>query len=313
MTELAGKVALITGGAGAIGSGIARACLEAGMRVALADIDEAALQKASAELEGLGPTKDVMILLLDVREPASWEMAADRVENGIGRVRLLFNNAGVSSSRAVSAGGGIQNLSFEEWRWTLSVNLDGIFLGLKTFVPRFLASGERIHIVNTSSMCGVAPLRADGGLPLSYAASKAGIAHMTAQLRTELDQAGVHNIDLSILYPGLVQSNIFATSYRLSPGSDIAAFDEAEGRRTYHKQGADPILVGRYVLRAMARGDFHIFTHTEWRDNVLAYTEEMRHSIADRADTGYDDPTAALVDLTWAHHWPDSVPSSGRR
>jgi NAD(P)-dependent dehydrogenase (short-subunit alcohol dehydrogenase family) len=302
------KVAFITGGAGTIGAALGKACLEQGIRVVLADLNEPELQQVAERL-GYGP-EQLRTVVLDVREPESWERAATSVETNFGPVRLLFNNAGVTSTQAVTRGGGVENLTIEEWRWTLAVNLDGVFLGLKTYLPRFKQTSERTYIVNTSAMAGVAALRANGGCPLSYCGSKAAVAHMTAQLRTDLDEQGVTHIGVSVLYPGQTRSNMFAVSYRLSPGADLAHFDESQGRRTFHKQGSDPDALGRYTLQAIERGDFHILTHADWREQVLAYGEEFRHSFrAASADAGFADPAARIVDLKWSRQWLDQDPA----
>ncbi len=302
MNQFRDQVAFISGAAGAIGSGLALACLEAGMRVALADIDHGELAKVAQSLGGERENR-VAILDLDVRDIDSWRDAAAGAEQRLGPVRLLFNNAGVTSARAVAAGGGIENLSIEEWKWTLSVNLDGVFLGLKTFVPKFKADPARSFIINTSAMAAWAPLRVNGGLPLSYAASKAGISHMTAQLRTELDEAGAHHISVHLLSPGLVRSNIFVSSYNRSPGNDDK-LDESRGSVAFHGHGIDPLSAGRHTLRAIDRGQFYIFTHGEWGPNVCAYFDEVRGAFDSSADPFFVDPAAGTVDLKWARGAP---------
>jgi len=298
-----GKCALITGGAGSIGASLAKACLDQGIRVAIADINQPELDRIQREL-GHGPDS-LMSIILDVRKPEDWERVANEVEQRLGPVRLLFNNAGVTSTQAVMRGGGLENLTFEEWQWTLDVNLNGTFLGLKTFVPRFKATDEPTYIINTASMAACAPLLADGGHPLSYAASKAGVVHMTAQLRTDFNEKGIKSIGVSILYPGQTKSDMFVISYQLSPGSSMDDFDVTQGRRTFYQQGAEAELIGPYVLERMEKGDFHIFTHADWRDNVVAYGDELRHSFVRSADPSFSDPAAKIVDLTWAKSWPD--------
>ncbi len=94
MERLAGKTALITGGASGIGLGMARAFVEAGLKVAIADINEAALEAARAPLPGLGAA-----VKLDVARTAEWEHALDAVEAALGPVEILCNNAGVGQGR----------------------------------------------------------------------------------------------------------------------------------------------------------------------------------------------------------------------
>ena len=288
------NVAFITGGGGAIGLGIAAACLAAGWRVALADIAAEALQEAVARL-GHFPPDRLVTVGLDVRDYADWQSAATEAEDRLGPVTHLFNNAGVTSARAVFAGGGIENLSVEEWQWTNAVNIDGVFFGLKTFIPRFKAGGRPCHIVNTSSMAALVPL-IGGGIPLSYAGSKAAVAHMTAQLRTDLAYEGVRNIGLSVLYPGMVKSNIQRTSLDMSPGQRLGTAEEPD----MIDHGIDPLLVGEHVMRSIARGDFHIFTHAEWKERVLAYRSEIDRSFIESADPENTDLAIETIDLAHA-------------
>jgi NADP-dependent 3-hydroxy acid dehydrogenase YdfG len=97
MTDVKGRTAFITGGANGIGLGIARAFGRAGAKLALADLDVAALAHAKAELAALTAVEAVE---LDVRDRAAYARAADEVERALGPVSLLFNNAGVAGGAA---------------------------------------------------------------------------------------------------------------------------------------------------------------------------------------------------------------------
>src|SRR5687767_11732533 len=93
ITDLSGKTAFITGGAGGIGLGMAEAFRDAGMRVVIADASDASLASASAKL---GAADRVLALKLDVADRAGWKAAADAAEQRFGKIHLLCNNAGVS-------------------------------------------------------------------------------------------------------------------------------------------------------------------------------------------------------------------------
>jgi len=285
--------AFITGGGGSIGSGIAQACLERGWRVALADISGRSMDETARRF-GVGEDR-LMTVQLDVSDPDAWERAAQEAENRFGAVSRLFNNAGVQSGQAAVAGGTIETLSVEEWRWTNAINYDGVFFGLKTFVPRFKASGRWTHIVNTSSVAAIAPLKT--ALPLSYAASKAAVAHMAAQLRTELAMQGVTNVGVSVLYPGRVTSDIVKTSLAMR-ARDKAIADE-DITLAERPIGIDPLLIGRFTLAAMDRGDFHIFSHPEWGERFLQYRKELDSSFKDAADPEFSDPSTEFVDISF--------------
>jgi NAD(P)-dependent dehydrogenase (short-subunit alcohol dehydrogenase family) len=183
MEKLAGRTALITGGASGIGLRMARAFVEAGLKIAVADINEAALQAAGAALPGLGAA-----LKLDVTRSAEWERALDTVEAALGPVEILCNNAGVGQGRFTD-GREIAVAEMPEalWRMVLEINTTGTFLGARSVLPRMLARRQWGHIVNTASTGG---LMAPGGIA-AYCASKFAVVGLSESLRAELAPAGI--------------------------------------------------------------------------------------------------------------------------
>ena len=151
MKDVAGKVALVTGAASGIGLSIARALAGAGMRVAIADVEDDALERARASLASGGG--DVLAVRVDVTDRAALVAAADRVEEAFGKVHVLCNNAGVL------VGGAIADMAYADWDWVLGVNVGGVVNGVQTFLPRILAHGEGGHIVNTASLAGLSTAR----------------------------------------------------------------------------------------------------------------------------------------------------------
>src|SRR5258707_334634 len=134
MRELAGKTAFVTGGAGGIGFALGQAFAQAGMNVMLADIETDVLAAAVKRLHDAGP--DVRGVSCDVADPASVERAAEASYDAFGNVHVVCNNAGVA------AGGGIDNISLDNWRWVLDVNLMGVLHGFRTFLPQMRAQVE---------------------------------------------------------------------------------------------------------------------------------------------------------------------------
>ena len=160
MRELAGKTAFVTGGASGIGLALGSAFAQAGMKVMLADIETEALAAAVESLRHSAP--DIRGVVCDVADPVSVERAAKASYEAFGNVHVVCNNAGVA------AAGGIDNISLDNWRWVLDVNLMGVLHGIRSFLPHIRAHGEGGHIVNTASMAGMS-----GGLGFSpYVASK---------------------------------------------------------------------------------------------------------------------------------------------
>src|SRR6266436_3363056 len=133
MRELAGKTAFVTGGASGIGLAVGRAFAEAGMKVMLADIETEALAAAVKSLHNFGPA--VRSVICDVGDPASVERAAKASFDAFGNVHVVCNNAGVA------AGGGIDNISLDNWRWVVDVNLMGVLHGIRSFLPHIRAHG----------------------------------------------------------------------------------------------------------------------------------------------------------------------------
>src|SRR5215469_14951560 len=187
MQELAGKTAFVTGGASGIGFALGRAFAQAGMKVMLADIETDALAAAVENLHDFGP--NARGDACDVADPASIERAAAASYEAFGKIHVVCNNAGVAG------GGGIDNISLDNWKWVLDVNLMGVLHGIRTFLPHIRAHGEGGHIVNTASMAGL-----NSGLGLSpYSASKSAVVNISEGLARELKPL---RIGVSVLCPG---------------------------------------------------------------------------------------------------------------
>lgn len=287
MDRLAGKVALITGGASGIGLGMARAFLAAGLRVAIADINEAALATARAALPGLGAA-----VPLDVTRAEAWTQAVDAVEAALGPVEILCNNAGVGQGRYAD-GRAIQVADMPEalWRMVLEINATGTFLGARTVVPRMLERRQWGHVVNTASTGG---LMAPGGIA-AYCASKFAVVGLSESMRAELAPAG---IGVSVLCPGGVRSNLFASSVAVRaaiPGaSEGMATVGSEALRAEQAQRMDPVSVGNKVLRAIADNALYIIPHPEYRGHVDERHAALVAAFGESAQPGYHDTPATF-------------------
>jgi NAD(P)-dependent dehydrogenase (short-subunit alcohol dehydrogenase family) len=193
MREFAGKTAFVTGGAAGIGLALGRAFARSGMKVMLADIEADALQAAVKSLREISP--DIRGTICDVADAESLERAAQAAFDAFGNVHVVCNNAGVA------AGGGIDHISLDNWRWVIDVNLMGVLHGIKSFLPHIRAHGEGGHIVNTASMAGM-----QGGLGFSpYGASKFAVVSMSEGLNLQLKPQG---IGVSVLCPSYVRTRI---------------------------------------------------------------------------------------------------------
>jgi NAD(P)-dependent dehydrogenase (short-subunit alcohol dehydrogenase family) len=263
MRDLAGKTAFVTGGASGIGLALGRAFAQGGMKVMLADIETDTLQAAVKSLQEISP--DIRGTICDVADAESVELAAQASFDAFGRVHVVCNNAGVA------AGGGIDHISLDNWRWVIDVNLMGVLHGIKSFLSHIRAHGEGGHIVNTASMAGM-----QTGLGFSpYGATKFAVVSMSEGLAMQLKP---HGIGVSVLCPSFVRTRIgesgrnrperYGRSQPLDPASPAAAMVAEIARNI--DAGLEPDAVAARVLAAIRDDELYIFTHPGMRAEVEA-------------------------------------------
>src|SRR5262249_26566690 len=141
--DIAGKVAVITGGASGIGRGIGRALAARGADVVVADVDAARASEVARELERAGVRS--IAVSCDVTERASVEALPERAWSAFGRLAVPCNNAGVGTLRPLI------ETPVGDAEWIFAVNVWGVIHGCQVFVPRFLAAGRPAHVLNTGS------------------------------------------------------------------------------------------------------------------------------------------------------------------
>jgi NAD(P)-dependent dehydrogenase (short-subunit alcohol dehydrogenase family) len=252
--ELAGKVAVVTGGASGIGLGLTRAFLDQGMRVVIGDIEEPALDKAVADL---GAEADVLPVVTDVSRIEDVERLRDQALDTYGSVDLVCNNAGVA------AGGLGWEVSLDDWQWVLGVNLWGVVHGVKTFLPLLVEQGHG-HVVNTASMAGLlsSPFMAP------YNVAKHGVVTLSETLFAELSMMA-SPVGVSVLCPGWVDTHI-GEADRNRPGArpDVEPTEESAATRallgSMLANGLPPSEVAALVIDAVKANRFYVFTHPEW-------------------------------------------------
>jgi NAD(P)-dependent dehydrogenase (short-subunit alcohol dehydrogenase family) len=243
---------------------MARAFAAEGMKVMLADVEQGALDQALKQLGEFGPI--VRGVACDVADPDSVEHAAQAAFAAFGKVHVLCNNAGVA------AGGGIDTISLDNWRWVVDVNLMGVVHGVRSFLPHIRGHGEGGHIVNTASMAGM-----NAGLGFSpYAASKFAVVAMSEGLAMQLKP---HGVGVSVLCPSFVHTRIgdsdrnrperytvYGQAPALDPASPAAMMIAEIARRL--QSGLDPAEVAARVLSAIRDNELHVFTHPGMREEV---------------------------------------------
>jgi NAD(P)-dependent dehydrogenase (short-subunit alcohol dehydrogenase family) len=263
MREFAGKAAFVTGGASGIGLALGRAFAEAGCRVMLADIEEAALAEAVRSLEGLGP--DIRGVVCDVADPDSVDRAANAAIAAFGKVHILCNNAGVGAASS------IDDIPLASWRWVLDVNLMGVVHGVRAFLPHMRAHGERSHIVNTASMAGM--IAAGRGFE-PYSATKFGVVAMSEGLAGELQPLG---IGVTVLCPGWVRTRILESRRNRQERYGPTPAQNPSRYPTLPDGAMEPEAVAERVLAAIRNEELYAFTHPEMRD---ALTERFEAILA---------------------------------
>jgi NAD(P)-dependent dehydrogenase (short-subunit alcohol dehydrogenase family) len=262
-----GSVAVVTGAASGIGAALARAFAAAGCSVVLADVDAVALDAVAATME-----EEVLTVVTDVSVAADLEHLAETAFNRFGAVHVLCNNAGVSTFNPVVA------QSLDDWRWVLGVNLWGVIHGVQAFLPRMTAKGQPAHIVNTSSLAGLA-----SGLPSlgPYNVSKVGVVALSETLRMELAMAG-SPVGVSVLCPGSTPTSILESernrpaelgSERRVPDGDLMREAVRSG---FYGPGARTVdEVAGDVLDGVRGGQFWIITSGEMRELVSSRFHEI--------------------------------------
>jgi NAD(P)-dependent dehydrogenase (short-subunit alcohol dehydrogenase family) len=193
MTTLESGVCVVTGAASGIGRALAGAFGAEGMRVVLADVNEPLLAETAQRLSAGGV--ECFAKITDVSDPASVERLAATTIEQFGEVRVVCNNAGVSTM------GKQWEISAQDWDWVIGACLGGVVNGVRSFVPRMLAQGKPAHIVNTASMGGLLT----GPYIGPYVAAKHGVVGLSKGLRAEL---GGTEIGVSVVCPGMVNTPI---------------------------------------------------------------------------------------------------------
>jgi NAD(P)-dependent dehydrogenase (short-subunit alcohol dehydrogenase family) len=189
MRELEGRVAVITGGNRGIGVVIARAMAAAGARVAISARDSASLGQAAAELEAAGA--DCLAVPCDVADPASTDAMTAAVLERFGQADVVVANAGIAGPTLP-----MHQISYEQWRECVGIDLDGVYLTFRGFLPGMIERGQG-SLIAISSITGKRALH--GRTP--YAAAKMGVIGLVRTLATEL---GPHGVRVNSVCPGAV-------------------------------------------------------------------------------------------------------------
>jgi NAD(P)-dependent dehydrogenase (short-subunit alcohol dehydrogenase family) len=245
-----GQVAVITGGASGIGRAMADAFADRGLTLVIADIEASALVRAQQELESRGA--QVVVHSVDVSDPRSVAELAEVVRGSFGAPDVLCLNAGVGG------GGPIAQLTLDDWRWVLGVNLYGVIHGIQYFLPAMLEAEKQCHIVNTASVAGLVCEAWMG----PYNASKYAVVAISETLAKECADT---KVGISVLCPGFVNTRIAESSRNAPADADLSTPPEemAEVIAAVLADGLEPAKVAARVVEAIEGEQLYILTHPD--------------------------------------------------
>jgi NAD(P)-dependent dehydrogenase (short-subunit alcohol dehydrogenase family) len=274
MKDLHDRVAVVTGAGSGIGQALAERFAAEGMRVVLADIDEARARETEALLEKRGAR--TLVVQTDVQQGAALEALAARTLEAFGAVHVVCNNAGIAGFARPS-----WEQPIEGWQQVFGVNLWGVIHGIRTFVPIMLRQGTEGHVVNTASMAGLV------SLPLlsPYHATKHAVVTISESLHMELAMTGAP-VKVSVLCPGFVRTNIGADGLQNPRSEAEAAMMEAFRRLI--AEGLAPAAVAERVVQAIRAEEFWVFSHPEL---VVAVQQRAEAIVAGRSPEAAPLPT----------------------
>lgn len=195
-SRVEGKVALVTGAGQGIGQAIADRLAAEGAAVICADIDLAKAQSVAARIAG-----GALARRLDVTQEDGWIGLRDEVQRDFGRLDILVNNAGIEVSKPIT------EMSFQDWRGVMAVNVDGSFLGCRAMADLLTAAGAAnpagASVIHLGSVAGIV------GWPnqVGYNASKAAHAHLARSLAIEWSRQG-RNIRVNTIHPGPIKTEM---------------------------------------------------------------------------------------------------------
>jgi NAD(P)-dependent dehydrogenase (short-subunit alcohol dehydrogenase family) len=253
-----GGVAVITGAGAGVGAGLARHASRLGMTTVLVDVDAASVAALRDELVTAGGT--AVAMTCDVRDPDAVQALADDVDGTVGPVRLLVNNAGIEQF------GYLWDTPVDNWRRVVEVNVNGVFHGIRAFLPRMMRRDDPAWVWNLSSIGGVAvvPLQA------AYIMSKHAVQALTECLHLEIQAAGHdHHIHVQAVLPGAVASNIFESARGVDGGDSRAAEDQRAAMLDIKAAAMDPVAAAEVVFDQAAEGRFYLLTQPEYVGSAM--------------------------------------------
>jgi len=271
MQMLEGRGAVITGGASGIGFATARELGSRGVRVVVADVEEPALETAVATLRTEGI--DAHGVPCDVTRLDQVAHLADEAFALLGGVHIVFNNAGIALS------GPIAELTHDDWRWVIDVDLWGPIHGVEVFLPRLLEQGDGGHLLFTSSFAGLVP---NVGLG-AYCVAKYGVVALAEVLARELR---ANNVGVSVLCPMVVGTNIGSSARNRG-----AQYGTAPAPGTGGELAIENVMavedVARLTVDAIVAERLYVLPHQASRESIRRRFERITRTFDEQEAAGW--------------------------
>lgn len=255
-----GRVAVITGGAGGIGLAAAKRLASLGLRIVIADVDQAGLDAAAAAIAAEAPDKDAEVVAVrcDVSRMEDVASLKERAYGAFGEVAVLMNNAGTGP------GGGPFD-HYDRWQRVIGVNLWGVINGVHAFAEAMIAQGTDAMIVNTGSKQGITCPPGD----TAYNVSKAGVKVITEGLQHQLRITPGCKVSAHLLVPGWTHTGLTAREGGAKPAGAWW-----------------PDQVVDLMLERTARGDFYIICP----DNEVSWQTDRKRILWAAGDIAENRP-----------------------
>lgn len=261
LKDLKGKVAYISAASDGIGLGIARAAVNAGMKVAIGYRNP---ERLAAALPLFPRGAEVLPVWHDVTHRDGWERMLDKVVHHFGNLNLVVNNAGIKTLVEAS------KASYALWDDTVAVNFTAIFNSVHVCLPHMLEHGEGGHFVTTASMGGLLP-GVNAGV---YTSTKIAAVGIMEALRVELERT---TVGTGVFCPGAVNTDNYIGTGKVNPywAKHMPAF--MRGRK-FKPLGMPPLEAGERVLNGVVHNDLFILSHPEFKPGVAQRFEAIMDS-----------------------------------
>ena len=272
MKEFNGKVALVTGAAHGIGYAFSKEAAERGMKLALVDIDEPALNQVAEELRSRNA--EVLVCVTDVSVYEEAKASVQATMEQFGQIDVLFANAGIATA------GSILTIPIRDWEWAMAVNTMGIVHYVHEVLPIMEAQKTPAHLMCTASIAG---LRAGMAVNPPYFASKHAAVSVAESVKAEVESTGC-DIGVSVFCPMYVATDIHNCEKhrpaRFWDASDpfYRSEEYIKARETFRDNvtGGMPLdNIGKRLFQAIEDNQMYIVTHTQ----TIPYIEERHRAI----------------------------------